>query len=72
MNPELSNYKAEVVKRGRRIRHLSEELGIPYNRLSRILNGYDSPPTGFAMDFIKVINKWDIQKMETKNGKTIH
>ena len=69
MNEIKHNYKLEIFKRGRKIRHLSEELGMPYNRLSRVLNGYDCAPEGFAMKFRDVLNKWDRQRDNVKEGR---
>lgn len=55
----LTSYKVELAKRGRKIRDLAEAMNLPYNKVSRVLNGYDIPPIDFDKRTIGVFEQWD-------------
>jgi len=59
MRDVLVDYKLELVKRRRRIRDLSVELGMSYCKTSRILNGYDNVPVDFDRRVQGVFARWD-------------
>lgn len=63
----LTNYKVELAKRGRKIRDLAETLGMPYNKISRVLNGYDSPAIDFDKNVLAVLKKWDSENTSIGN-----
>jgi len=51
--------KAECVLRARRLCDLSDELGISYSRLTRIVGGFVNMPPGFETDVQRVFGRWD-------------
>ena len=61
---QLFSVKAELAKRGRKIKDLAAALGWEYGKLSRILNGFQPVPIGFDRQVRMVLLQWD-----SENGK---
>lgn len=55
----MTNYKAELAKRGKKIRDLAQGIGMEYDRLVRIMNGYRTPEPNFDMLVVKKLAEWD-------------
>lgn len=66
MGEILLNYKLEIYRRGRKIRHLAEALDLNYGKLTRILNGYDAIPEKFDWRVLEILRNWDV-----KDGRAI-
>ena len=58
----LFSIKAEIIRRGKKIKHLATDLSMDYNKLGRILNGFDHPPSGFNNRVNAVFEMWDNEK----------
>lgn len=56
--------KLEAFKRGIRIKQLAEELGLTYNQLTLLLNGYIRTPQipNFEQRVREVFAKWDAEQ----------
>lgn len=60
----LIHYKVELAKRGKKIKNLSDALGLDYMKLSRILNGFTQEPPDFAGKVREVLVMWDTGSRE--------
>ena len=54
-----TDIKAEVIRRGRRLRDLGRDVGMDYDRFSRVLNGYVPAPERFDARVREVLAQWD-------------
>ena len=55
----LFSIKAELAKRGRKIKDLAKALGWGYGKLSRILNGFQPASIGFDRQVNMILKTWD-------------
>ena len=58
----MHDLKLEVFKRNKKLKDLADALPIPYQRLSRVINGFDPEPDGFKMKCFRVFTIWDKEK----------
>lgn len=69
----LIYYKVELAKRGKKIKNLSDALGLDYMKVSRILNGFTQEPPDFAGKVQAILTMWDALKNDAakvdENGK---
>ena len=63
--------KSDVLLRGRRLRDLAAELGMPYDPLIRIVNGYNASPVNFDRNVRAVLDAWDAER-PTRVVDTMH
>jgi hypothetical protein len=55
----LFSIKAELAKRGRKIKDLAKALDWDYGKLSRILNGFQPASQGFDRQVNMILQAWD-------------
>ena len=63
---QMTHYKMELLKRGRKIKQLADALQMDYEVVVKILAGYKNIPDGFEMAVIRVLNLWDEQDQQTR------
>ncbi len=56
---QLFHIKAELARRGRKIKALAIALGWEYGKLSRIINGFQPVPADFDRQVRKIFAAWD-------------
>lgn len=64
----MLQYKISLLRCGKKIKDLAQELGMSYSQVSRIINGFDNPPIMFDNKVSKILKKWEPLN-EGKNDK---
>ena len=63
--PEKQNtIRGELTRRDKKCLDLANEIGMTYNKVNRILGGYDNKPSGFDFAVMKAIKKWDQEHID--------
>jgi|GEM_PF-2214198 hypothetical protein len=56
----LFSIKAELAKRGRKIKDLAKAMNWDYGKLSRVLNGFQPATMSFDRQVNMVLKAWDV------------